>query len=124
MPVSYLLSDGFIGCPPINTTADSTQRLELGQIVTAKDATYGFGEFEYVKFTGTVVAGDLVIVDRFNKTAIQSPAAAASAKGFHCGVAMAAQVSGNYNLDMATVKTLAASNLATVELYYPSVSGR
>jgi hypothetical protein len=30
----------------------------------------------------------------------------------------------NYNLDVATVKTLAAANVATVELYWPVVNGR
>lgn len=164
MAVSYLLIDPTVGTPVITVTGDTTQRLELGQNVIAKDATYGLGEFEYVKFTGTVAAGDLVVVDRYAKTAIQSPAAAASAKGLHVGIAMAAQVSGqygyvmvrgvhdaanvatgtaagsllsgsatagrgstavaNYNMDVATVKTLAAANLATVELYYPAVSGR
>lgn len=164
MAVSYLLTDGNVGAPPINVSGDTTQRIELGQIVVGKDPTYGFGEFEYVKFTGTVAAGDLVVVDRFAKTAVQSPAAAASAKGLHIGIAMAAQVANqygyvmvrgvhdaanvatgtaagsllsgsatagrgstavaNYNIDVATVKTLAASNLATVEMYWPAVNGR
>lgn len=164
MPVAYAIADGNVGVPPINVASDTTQRIELGQIVVAKDPTYGFGEFEYVKFTGTVAAGDLVVVDRFAKTAVQSPAAAASAKGLHVGIAMAAQVANqygyvmirgvhdavnvatgtaagsllsgsatagrgstavaNYNIDVATVKTLAASNLATVEMYWPAVNGR
>lgn len=167
MAISYVITDGVVGAPPLTVTGDTTPRIELGQFVIGKDSStgaYGHAEFEYVKFTGAVVAGDLVIIDRYNKTCVQSPAAAASAKGFHVGVAMAAQASGqygyvlvrgvhdavnvatgtaagsllsgsgtagrgstavaNYNIDVATVKTLAASNLATVELYWPAVNGR
>lgn len=164
MTVKYYTNDGTIGLPLIDVAGDTTQRAALGQIVVAADATYGQGEFEYVKFTGTVAAGDLVVIDRFAKTCVQSPAAAASAKGLSVGIAMGAQTANcygwvmvrgihdaanvatgtaagsllsgsatagrgatavaNYNIDVATVKTLAASNLATVEMLWPAVNGR
>ncbi len=144
---------------------DSAQRtVDLGSIVKGRDPTYGEAEFIYVKFTGTVNAGDFVIVDRYNKTAIQSPAAAANAKGFSVGVAMGTAAAGqfglvmirgvydvanvvtgtaagvllsgsatvgqastavvNFNFDVAVCKTLAAANVAAVELYWPVCNGR
>lgn len=164
MAVSYLLKDGAPGTPAPTVSNDTTQRFPLGYIGQAEDATYGDAELMYVKFTGTVAAGDFVAFDRFNKTCIQTPTTAAAAKGLGIGISLAAQTSGafgwvlirgvhdganvvtataagallsgggtagqattatvNYNFDIATCKTLAASNKATVELLWPAVSGR
>lgn len=164
MAINYVPVDQTVGVPLITVSGDTTQRIPLGQVILGRDATYGIGEFKYVKFTGTVVAGDLVVHDQFANTAIQSPAAAASAKGLSAGIAMGGQTSGcygfvmirgvhdganvatgtaagsllsgsatagrgstgvvNYNIDVATVKTLAAANVATVEMYWPAINGR
>lgn len=167
MPVSYLLADDTLGVPPINVSGDTTQRIPLGTIVNAVDAStaaYGQAEFLYVKFTGTVVAGDLCLVDRQAKTATQVPAAATKAT---MGLAMAAQAANQYGyvmirgvhdvanvltgttlqygpnygsaltagritsavtatfiVDGVAVKVSAASNVGTVELYYPVCTGR
>jgi hypothetical protein len=167
MPVAYLLSDGAVGLPPINVAGDTTQRIGLGQYVVAQDsstAQFGQADFVYVKFTGTVAAGDLVVVDRQAKTAVQAPTAAT--KGFF-GLAMAAQTNGcfgyvmvrgvhdaaniltgstlqvapnygsalnagritsavtaGYIVDGLAVKVSGASNVGTVELYWPSNGGR
>lgn len=164
MTVNYSIIDELVGAPAINVAGDTTQRIALGYILMGRDPTYGVGEFEYVKFTGTVAAGDLVVLDRQALTCVQTPAAAASAKGLSVGISMGAQTTGcygyimlrgvhdgvnvatgtaagsllsgsatagrgstavaNYNIDVATVKTLAASNVATVEMLWPAVNGR
>jgi hypothetical protein len=164
MAVSYKITDGgYIGLSVV-TNSDTTAAAPLGTVVRGKDtstADYGEAEFVYVKFTGTVAANDWVLVDRYAKTCVQSPAS--TTKGNY-GISMAAQSSGtygwvmvrgvhdaanvvtstaagalisgsatagrassavaNYNLDGALCKTLAASNVGTVELYYPTCSGR
>jgi hypothetical protein len=165
MAVSYsLVDDAVVGAPAINTTNDTTQRIVLGTTLRGTDATYGEAEFIYVKFTGTVAAGDFVLVDRFAKTAVASPTS--TTKGNY-GLAMAAQAgattncygwvmirgvhdganvvtgqtagtlltgtatagrassgTANYVLDGALLKNTAASNVGTVEIYWPVCSGR
>lgn len=93
MAVSYKFIDEKCGVSNSPTTVDTTQQQELGYIAIAKDATYGLGEFIYVKFTGTVAAGDFVFVDRFALTCVQAPTTAT--KG-NLGISMAAQVTGQY----------------------------
>lgn len=97
MAVSYQFTEAdILGLPGLTTSGDTTQRIELGTIAKGTDKStnaYGEAEFIYVKFTGTVVAGDFVLVDRFAKTAVQSPTSAT--KGNY-GLSMAAQTSGSY----------------------------
>lgn len=119
MAVDYRVVDQTLGAPPINVTGDTTQRINLGQIVVGQDAStaqYGQADFMYVKFTGTVARGDMVLVNRQAKTAVVAPAAAT--KGFF-GTAMAAQVTGQYGYvmlrgidDAASVLTGAAVQVA------------
>ena len=76
---------------------DAAPVVELGNICLGVDPTYGIGEFIYVAFTGTVRAGDFVIVDRYNKTAVATPAAAPGAGRFsEIGISMGEQVNGTY----------------------------
>lgn len=122
MAVDYkLCSPAPIGAPPINVTSDTTQRIPLGTIVKARDASsadFGEAEFEYVKFTGTVARGELCQKNKYAKTCIVVPAAAT--KGWF-GIAMAAQVSGNYGYvmvkgidDAASVLTGAVAGVAPI----------
>jgi hypothetical protein len=70
-------------------------RHELGIIVCGKDYgpnDYGEAEFMYVKLTGAtdLVAGDFVVINRFSKTGVQSPAGGyAAGKYFEVGIVMA-----------------------------------
>lgn len=76
---------------------DAAPAVELGTVALGCDPTYGIGEFIYVAFTGTVRAGDFVIVDRYNKTAAQTPAAAPGAGRVSVvGLSMGEQVNGTY----------------------------
>lgn len=168
MAVNYKMIDEGAGYPPINVSGDTTARINLGTIVIGIDtssAGVGVGEFMYVKFSGTVAAGDLVSVNRQANTAVQSPTSAT--KGVF-GIAMGAQaanqygyvmirgihdaanvitgsgtpdfgavygsaltagritnaVTANYILDGMAIRVQGASNVGTVELYWPLVSGR
>lgn len=122
MAVAYKLSsDSPLGSPAIDVASDLTQRLPLGTTVTGVDtstAAYGEAEFEYVKFTGIVARGDLVVIDRQAKTGVVSPAAAT--KGAF-GIAMAAQVANSYGWvmkrgidDAANVLTGATAGYAPI----------
>lgn len=96
MAVAYKCYDGsYIGTSPL-TNSDATAVTQLGTIVRGVDTStgaYGEAEFEYVKFTGTVAAGDAVVVDRGGKTCVQ--ASTSAAKGL-IGISMAAQSSGTF----------------------------
>lgn len=115
MAVSYKLASGPIGAPDIAVAGDTTQRIVLGTVVTGTDATYGEGEFVYVKFTGTVAAGDMANFDRQGKTCIVN--ATSATKGF-MGMAMGAQTTGCYGYLMVRGVHDAASVLtgATVQV--------
>ena len=109
MAVSYKLSTGPIGAPDIAVAGDTTQRIPLGTIVTGLDATYGEGEFVYVKFTGTMANGDMGNFDRQGKTCVVN--ATSATKGF-MGMAMGAQTSGCYGYLMVRGVHDAASVLS------------
>lgn len=95
--VSYQFTDATLGLPAVSVSNDTTQRTNLGRIASVADATYGEGEVIYVKFTGTVAAGDFVLIDRQGKTAVQLPNSAPGAnKVSISGVALAAQTNGAF----------------------------
>lgn len=101
MAVSYkLASPAPLGAPPIDVSGDLTQRIPLGSRVKGRDtstADYGEAEFEYVKFTGIVAAGDNVLLNGQAKTGVICPAAATKGK---FGISMAAQVANSYGYVM------------------------
>lgn len=101
MAVSYKLSGPFpIGAPPLDVSGDTTQRIPLGTRVRGVDTStnaYGEAEFEYVKFTGVVAAGDNTLLDGQGKTGVVCPAAATKGK---FGISMAAQVANAYGYVM------------------------
>jgi hypothetical protein len=80
--------------------SDTVAQFELGYIADCKDIGlpgYGMGEAIYVKFTGTVNAGDFCIVDRFDFTCVQLPTAAPGAgKMSVIGVSMGNQAAGTF----------------------------
>jgi len=119
MAISYTFVDGSMGFPPLNTTGDTTQRISLGQIVLGRDtstAGYGIGEFIYVKFTGTIAAGDFCLFNTKAQTCVALPAAAT--KGT-VGICMAAQATGQYGWVMIR-GVHDACNIATAALTDPT----
>lgn len=81
-----------IGIQPISDTS-TVQLHELGKIVRAKDATYGGGEFIYLKGVASTVVGSLVTYDPYLATTTLAPAT--GGKG-PVAVAMSANVLANY----------------------------
>lgn len=76
---------------------DAAPVVEPGYIALGVDPTFGVGEFRYVKFTGTVHAGDFVIVDANVHTCVQTPAAAPGANKLSIlGISMGEQAAGTY----------------------------
>lgn len=72
---------------------ETTQKHPLGTIITAKDPTYGSGEFIYLKGIGSTVVGSIVNYDdsfttALNTTALDTPRPLA--------VAMSANVASQY----------------------------
>jgi hypothetical protein len=57
--MAYLITSGVVGAQPIATT-DTVQNHPLGKIVTAKDPTYGEGEFIYLKGASSTAVGSWV----------------------------------------------------------------
>lgn len=57
--MAYLITSGVAGAQPIATT-DTVQNHPLGKIVTAKDPTYGEGEFIYLKGASSTAVGSWV----------------------------------------------------------------
>lgn len=95
MAVAYKLTEEYLGLPDLSY-ASTTLPAPLGTIargVDSSSAGYGEGEFQLVKFTGTVAKGDFVSIDSTAMTAVQ--ASTGTVKG-SVGIAMAAQVTGQY----------------------------
>jgi hypothetical protein len=57
--MAYINTSGIAGAQPIATT-DTVQNHPLGKIVTAKDPTYGEGEFIYLKGASSTAVGSWV----------------------------------------------------------------
>ena len=60
----YSVIAGPAGGQPLNDwfSPDTTQRVALGQVVTAVDPYWGHGEFIYVKSNDTIIKGSLCII--------------------------------------------------------------
>jgi hypothetical protein len=57
--MAYIITTAVAGSQPIATT-DTVQRHPLGEIVRAKDPTYGAGEFIYLKGASSTIVGSWV----------------------------------------------------------------
>lgn len=101
MSVDYKLIGPLpVGAPALDVAGDTTQRIPLGTRVKGIDTStgdYGEAEFEYVKFTGTVAAGDNTLLNSQAKTGVVVPAAATKGR---MGISMAAQTNGCYGYVM------------------------
>ena len=79
------------------TDFGTTQLYPLGTITQGKDATYGVGEFIYLKGIGSTVAGSWVSYDQAGTTAFLSALhSTALSKPRSVAVAMSACVASNY----------------------------
>lgn len=76
------------------TDTSTTQNHPLGTIVTAKDSTFGSGEFIYLKGIGSTVVGSIVNYDDSFTTALDSTAVSGPSRPL--AVAMSANVASQY----------------------------
>lgn len=104
-PVPGVLADGTVTWVLIGAIGglydvDTEQKHELGTLADVKDNgpdDLGAGEVEYVKFTGTVVAGDFVVINRFAKTCVQiSTATFVAGVPARVGIAMCSATTGQF----------------------------
>ncbi len=118
--MAYLITSDVIGAQPIANT-ETTQGHPLGMIVTAKDPTYGEGEFVYLKGVASTVVGDVVIYDQYAGTTTR---AVAGSRG-PAAVAMSANVAsqyGWYQIDGAAV-VKAGTVAANGNVYVTATAG-
>ena len=90
--MSYVISTPEIGFQPIGVTS-TTQNHPLGTVVTAKDPTYGEGEFIYLEGVASTAVGDAVTYDAAFQTA---RAAAGTNLPRAVAFAMSANVASQY----------------------------
>jgi hypothetical protein len=83
-PLNGLYGSDAAATVPVNTRAVGTS------------PEFGEGEFVYVKFSGTVQAGDLVVYDTYAATAVQAPTLATAPTGGLYGLSMAIQAAGTF----------------------------
>lgn len=75
----------------------ATQELGYQGMLYDQDLGRGFAMARYVKFTGTCLPGDFVIVDGNGQTCVQAPAAAPGANKMSIiGISLGSQVNGTY----------------------------
>lgn len=89
--MAYIVTNPALGFQPIAAT-DTTKNHPLGTRVTAKDATYGVGEFIYLKGVASTEVGSWVT---FNQDDNSTALLAANAIG-PVAVAMSANVADQY----------------------------
>lgn len=85
--VNYMFTEGRV-VPQGITEASSTQLLPIGTIVRATDATFGEGEFIYVKGVASLAQFELVELEK--STGVVARSTGAQQQGTSLGVAMSA----------------------------------
>lgn len=91
--LAYAVTSPLIGVQPISQTS-TTQNHALGTIVRAADASFGEGEFIYLKGAASTAAGDAVAYDTKTNNTARAVHTTAARGGF--GVAMSANVASQY----------------------------
>lgn len=124
--MAYVLDTERIGHQPIADTS-TTQNHPLGTIVTARDETYGAGEFIYLKGVGSTVVGSLVTYNTSAGTTTLAPASG-SALGGSFAVAMSANVANQYGWyqisGAAVIKKPAVKAQPDSPIYLSTTAGR
>lgn len=120
--VNFMQSGGMIGAQPIHVTS-STQMHPIGTIVTARDVTYGEGEFIYLLGVASTAQGDLVVYK--STTGATTRTVAGTTKG-PCAVSMSANLAGFYGWYQISGATpvKAATALADTDVYLTSTAGQ
>lgn len=91
--MAYVITHGPAGCQPIADTS-TVQNHPVGKIVTAKDPTYGGGEFIYLLGIGSTAVGSIVTYNLTSGTT--ALAAVGTNKPQPIAVAMSANVASQW----------------------------
>lgn len=91
--MAYIITNGPAGCQPIADTS-TVQNHPVGKIVTAKDPTYGEGEFIYLLGIGSTAVGSIVTYN--GATGVTALAAVGANKPQPIAVAMSANVASQW----------------------------
>lgn len=91
--MAYMIQTPRIGMQPIGVT-DTTQNHTLGEVVTAKDPTYGVGEFVYLQGVASTAVGDWVSYNTTQGATVRW--AGTANEGRPLAVAMSANVANQY----------------------------
>jgi hypothetical protein len=127
--MAWVITNGVAGSQPIATTS-TVQNHPTGKIVTAKDPTYGEGEFIYLKGVANTVVGSIVTYKGSDGSTVLSTTSGVVNGGAPLAVAMSANVAsqwGWYQIagDAIIKKTAVKVDPAgTTKVYLSATSGR
>lgn len=120
--ISFKHEDPEAGLQPIDQTS-TTQNHPIGHVVKAKDATYGEGEFVYLKGVASTIQGDVCYYDQYASTTARS---GAGSRG-PFGIAMSANVASQYGWYMVRgsilVNCLAADTTTVTGQFNTATAG-
>lgn len=127
--MAWVITNALAGSQPIATTS-TVQNHPTGKIVTAKDPTYGEGEFIYLKGVANTVVGSIVTYKGSDGSTVLSLTSGVVNGGAPLAVAMSANVAsqwGWYQIagDAIIKKTAVKVDPAgTTKVYLSATSGR
>jgi hypothetical protein len=127
--MAWTITNGVAGSQPIATTS-TVQNHPTGKIVTAKDPTYGEGEFIYLKGVANTIVGSVVTYKGSDGSTVLSTTSGVVNGGAPLAVAMSANVAsqwGWYQIagDAIIKKTAVKVDPAgTTKVYLSATSGR
>jgi hypothetical protein len=123
--MAWYPTENRLGLQPIEQTS-TVQNHTLGTIVRAIDATYGGGEFIYLKGAANTVVGMAVVYDPVNATTTLTPNTANLDQPV--AVAMSANVLANYGwyqiAGASVIKKTAVKVSPNVPVYQSATIGR
>lgn len=119
--MAYVITSTLAGAQPIADTS-TTQNHPLGTRVTAKDPTYGEGEFIYLKGVASTAVGDAVIYNQYAGTTTRLVAGGKGVLAWAMSANVASQY-GWYQVTGAVVATVAAAFAAAADLYATATAG-
>lgn len=126
--MAWIPIEARLGVQPIATT-QTTQAHDLGTIISARDPTYGHGEFIYLLgLAGTLAGLTVTYSSRTGVTALGTTSGVVEG-GAPVAVAMSANVASQYGWyqiegDAVVLKTAVAITPATVKVYLSATAGR
>jgi hypothetical protein len=126
--MAYIITSGVAGSQPIADTS-TVKNHPLGKIVTAKDPTYGEGEFIYLEGAASTIVGSIVTYVASGSTTLGTTSGVVNG-GAPVAIAMSANVDTQYGWyqiagDAVIKKTAVKVDPAgTTKVYLSATAGR